>query len=572
MSGVRYQPFEHGAVTLLPGMLQRRRDLNRYYLMSLDSDALTFNHRFEAVLCQTHRDHPQHGGWEQPGCQLKGHFLGHWLSAAARTYAETGDEQLKAKADGIVADLKKCQDQNGNGWAGSIPEKYLEKVVRKQGVWAPHYTLHKILMGLYEMYAVAGNELALQIMIDFAEWFHRWTSQFDREQMDDILDYETGGMLEAWGDLYGVTKDPKHLDLIERYYRGRLFEPIRRGEDPLSLRHANTMIPEVIGAARAWEVTGDPKYREIAEKFWDAVVPDRMYATGGHTHGEVWSEPGKLAGTLVEENQELCTVYNMMWLTKYLFQWTGDPKYADYYERNLYNGVLSAHHPGTGMFTYYHSFKTGGRKKWGSRTESFWCCYGTGVQAIAELSNGIYFHNKNSVIVNVYAPSRVVWRRRSADVTITQETQFPDEETTRFAVSCSKPQVFTLALRIPWWASEGVELKVNGEASAATFEPSSYQELSRKWRDGDTVELTLPMPLRAWPMPDDASLVAVMHGPLVLAGLTDRDVELRGDPEDAASWVQPADDGRTFRAGKLAMVPMHRVVDERFGIYFPQKG
>ena len=562
----QFKAFPRGQVQLLDGELKRRFDVNRHYLMSLSSDALLFAHRLEAVLANSFRNEPLHGGWEAPSCQLRGHFLGHWLSAAARIWAATGDEQIKAKADGIVAALAECQARNGDGWAGSIPPKYLETAVNKHYVWAPHYTLHKTLMGLYEMHRYGGSEQALDVMIKWADWFHTWTGRFSRDEMDDLLDVETGGMLEAWADLYGVTGDPKHRDLIERYVRRRLFDPVADGEDVLSEKHANTMIPEAYGAARAAEVLDENGLRTVAIAFWDAVVPSRMYATGGHTHAEMWSKPNELAGTLVKDNQELCTVYNMMWLTKRLFGWTGDPKYADYYERNLVNGILSAQHPDTGMFTYYHSFKTGGVKKWGTRAESFWCCYGTGVQANAELPNGIYFHAGDTLVVNLLAPSRVEWN----GLTLTQQTAFPEEATSRITVEGTCTGEKEIWIRVPWWATSNPSITVNGKPQTG-LKPSSYCEIKRAWKAGDTIEINYPMTLWPCPTPDDANLVATMYGPMALAGVTQDDLPIKGNPADPSTWLEQRDGLRFCTKGQqtdLDLIPMKRIINEKFGIYF----
>ena len=569
--------FPRRQVQLLDGELKQRFELNRYYLMSLSSDALLFNHWHEAAGRGGLEQGPSgHGGWERTECELRGHFLGHWLSAAARVWAATGDEQIKAKADAIVAELARIQDRNGNGWAGSIPEKYLDKIVKKQQIWAPHYTLHKTLMGLWEMFKHAANAQALDVLVKFADWFHRWTAPFSRDEMDDILDYETGGMLEVWANLYGHTGDAKHRDLVERYDRRRLFDPVARGalpprDDVLSNRHANTMIPEIYGAARAAEALAaqggdDERFRTIALAFWDAVVPARMYATGGHTAWEAWSKPNELAATLVANNQELCTVYNMMWLAKYLFRWTGDVKYADYYERNLLNGILSAQHPDTGMFTYYHSFKTGGVKKWGSRTQDFWCCYGTGVQAFAELPSGIYFHNDDTLVVNLLAPSRVEWN----GLTLTQTTAFPRETTSRIAVEGATSGEKSVWIHVPWWAGSDAAITVNGTPQPG-LEPSSYCEITRAWKAGDTIEINRPMRLHAVPMPDDPNLVAPMYGPLVLAGLVQQDTPIKGNPKDPTTWLEQTG-GLHFRTrgqqANLDLIPMKDVVNQKFGIYF----
>ena len=393
-----------GSVRLLPVVnrpgstpsFSQRAELNRNYVMSLANEHLLQNHYLEAGLWQT-RGQPQgiHWGWESPTCQVRGHFLGHWLSAAARIWAATGDVEVKAKADRIVSELGRCQQENGGEWVSPFPEKYRLWNARGKTVWAPQYVVHKTLMGLNDMGAFAQNEQALDILANAARWFHRWTGQFSREELDDILDVETGGMLEAWADLYGATGREEHLDLVHRYDRPRLFDRLLAGEDALTNRHANTTIPEAHGAARAWEVTGEQRWRDIAFAYWDQAVTKRgYYATGGQNCGEFWTAPNELSARLGDKTQEHCTVYNMMRLAEYLLRWTGDVQYADYWERNLVNGILAQQHPATGMISYFLPLNPGATKNqtnlprlektyWGSPTDDFWCCHGSLVQAHA---------------------------------------------------------------------------------------------------------------------------------------------------------------------------------------------
>ncbi|MCJ7738077.1 MAG: glycoside hydrolase family 127 protein, partial [Anaerolineae bacterium] len=314
--------FPLDQVQLLRGEPKRRYDLNRSYVMSLTNRSLLQNFYLEAgllrgILRATSHGDPDvgddwHWGWESPTCQLRGHFLGHWLSAAARMYATTGDIEAKAKADTIVAELARCQERNGGEWVFSIPEKYYDWIAQGHRVWAPQYTVHKTLMGLVDMAKFTGSEQAVEILERTAKWFTRWTGQFSREELDDILDVETGAMLEAWADLYGITGDPEHLELMRRYDRPRLFERLLAGEDPLTNRHANTTIPEAHGAARAYEVTGEERYRRIVEAYWKCAVTDRgTFCTGGQTNGEIWTPATKLGTRLSDKTQEHCTVYNM---------------------------------------------------------------------------------------------------------------------------------------------------------------------------------------------------------------------------------------------------------------------
>ena len=341
------------------------------------------------------------------------------MPPAAAIAANTGDQEIKGKADYIISELARCQQENGGEWAGSIPEKYLDWVVRGKPVWAPHYTLHKTLMGLWEMYAVGGNAQALEILVRWARWFHRWSGQFSREQMDHILEAETGGMLEVWANLYGLTGEREHYELIQRYDRRRLFDPLLAGEDVLTNMHMNTTIPEVQGAARAWEVTGEPRWRQIVDAYWRSGVTERgHYITGGQTNGEVWSPPNALSSRLGFRTQEHCTVYNMMRLADCLLRWTDDPRYADYWERNLWNGILAQQHPETGMIAYFLPLYAGAEKVWGTPTEDFWCCHGSLVQAHTNYANHIWYEHASGLTLSQYIPSELTWQRDGQPVTL----------------------------------------------------------------------------------------------------------------------------------------------------------
>jgi len=581
-----FRPIPPGQIRLLPGMFQQRFDLNRRYLLSLRSENLLQNHYLEAGLWGP-RTRPEdcHWGWESPTCQVRGQFLGHWLSAAARIYASTGDPELKGKADWIVSELARCQQENGGEWAGSIPEKYLDWVARGKSVWAPHYVLHKTLMGLYDMVAYAGNEQALDIMVRWARWFHRWTGQFSREQMDDILDVETGGMLEAWANLYGITGKQEHLDLVYRYDRPRLFERLLAGEDPLTNRHANTTIPEAHGAARAYEVTGEERWRKIVEAYWRCAVTERgFFCTGGQTTGEVWTPPFEFAARLGDKNQEHCVVYNMMRLADYLLRWTGDVTYADYIERNLYNGILAQQHPETGMVAYFLPLQAGSKKIWGTPTNDFWCCHGTLVQAHTLHNAYVYYQDDEGLIVCQYIPTTLEWRWDNVPVKVKQtfdseaSTSRPQRWVVELSVHCEQPTTFTLKLRLPWWISGPAHALVNGEPTMVSAGPSGYHEIRRTWQ-ADTVRLVLPQSLSTCPLPDEPETVAFMDGPVVLAGLCDEERTLYGDrerpetilaPDNEREWWfwRPGYRARGQERG-LRFLPLYEIRDERYTVYFP---
>ncbi len=582
-------PFPYSSVNLLPGPVETRADLNRAYLMSLRNPDLLQNHYLEAGLWST-QDNPQvgHGGWEAPTCQVRGQFLGHWLSAAARQAATTGDAELKAKAGSIVAELARCQQENGGEWVGSIPEKYLDWLGRGKRVWAPQYVLHKTLMGLYEAAALLQNELALDVLKKAAAWFYRWSGQFSAQRWDEMLDVETGGMQELWADLYGLTGEEQHLELMLRYEHRRLFERLLAGEDALTNQHANTTIPEAQGAARAWEVTGEAHWRQVVEAYWNQTVTRRgAYCTGGQTNGEIWSPPMQLSARLGSETQEHCVVYNMMRLSEYLYRWTGDPLYADYWERNFYNGILAQQHPDTGMVAYFLPLGPGSVKRWGSPTGHFWCCHGTLVQAQASHTRSIYYEqNGGSLVVSQYIPSQLSWTRPDGPVSVrlkqdpqTASVSRPATDRYLLHIECARPTEFDLKLRLPAWLSGEAAVSVNGGIPLLVDgKQTPFAGLHRAWQS-DTVQVDLPRPLTTCSLPDEPETVAFMDGPVVLAGLLSEERTLYGVRQQAESLLTP-DDERKWNGWKpgyrvqhqprgLRFIPLYEVRDEVYTVYFP---
>ena len=623
-------------VTLMDGDLKRREKANRDYLMRLSSDNLLLNYRLEAARpTENYGAVPQkiHGGWEFPTCQLRGHFLGHWLSAAALHYYETGDMELKAKADAIVDELAECQKDNGGEWVASIPEKYFHWIGRGKQIWAPHYTVHKTFMGLLDMYRFAGNEKALAIADRFADWFYRYSGSFTQEQFDDVLDFETGGMLEIWATMLEIYPGDKYRTLLNRYYRARLFDRLLAGEDPLTNMHANTTIPEVIGCAKAYEVTGEERWRKIVEAYWKCAVTDRgTYATGGQTLGEIWTPKGNLSARLGDRNQEHCTVYNMMRLAEFLLRWTKNPSYADYLERNLYNGVMGqaywegglSHglddgHPHRGLLTYFLPMRAGGRKGWATETEDFFCCHGSVVQANASLNRSIYYQDGNEILVCQYFDSSAMFTVDGRQVEIQQKedhlsgsfhlsstsparqsissvtSEYPNHPNAKMiyllvkmghnSVSCAdNPSChITISLRIPSWISAEPQLTLNGEPISPTQSgettSGSFISLDRDWSDGDTIGLLLRKTIRLERLPGDESLAAFTYGPEVLVGLTDEERVIRLDPtcpektlvhDTEREWGAWHE---TFKAKgqekAIRFIPVKNVGYDQYTMYFP---
>ena len=596
-------PTPLGSVSLLPGLFQHRFDLNHKYLHSLRNENLLQNHYFEAGLwAPAGKPGDIHWGWESPNSMVRSHFVGHWLAASARIARTIGDKALEARVEQVVAELGRCQDANGGEWVGGIPEKYLHWITQGVPIWAPHYIVQKTLMGLVETYRITGNEQALEIVINAGRWFTKWIGAMSPDEIDSLLDFETNAMLELWADVYEITGADEHADLMQRYYHRHLFDPLLAGDDVLTNQHANMTIPEIHGAARAYEVTGDEKWRAIVEAYWHQAVTVRgAYATGAQTSAEVWGPPGELSARLSDNTQEHCTVFNMNRLAAYLLRWTGDAVYADYRERNLYNGILAAQHPQTGMVTYYLPLRAGGRKTWSTPTESFWCCVATLVQAHAIHADDVWYTDSaGEPVLAQYVSSQFRWDAPGGPVTLRQTIESrpgdpgkvdyaakrpvrrPDADVYEIDVDCDAPQEFSLSLRLPAWQSGPAVADVNGERMTLPHAPGTFHALRRTWNN-DHIRLEIPKRIVAEPLPDAPDTVAFVDGPIVLAGLCDHERTLRGDIADPTTMLTPdaerALDGafqqNTYRTRGIdhgfRFVPLHTIADEAYSVYFPVK-
>lgn len=480
------KPAEKGSVKILPGVFRERMDVNRQYLLELDTNCLLQNFYLEAGIILPGLqvvDNPEtanlHWGWEAPTCQLRGHFLGHWISAAAKLIAADGEPELRVKLDNIVSELARCQELNGGEWVGSIPEKYFTRLIKNQYIWSPQYVMHKTIVGLSDAYIYAGNTQALDILSHLSDWYITWTEKAAETNPHAVYAGEEAGMLEVWAQLYQLTKDEKYLTLAKRYADAGLFRKLKEGKDSLTNCHANASIPFTHGAAKMYEITGDSDWLEVVKLFWKAAVTDRgMFSTTGMNAGEFWVPPHMQGHFLGSNDQEFCTVYNMVRTASYLLKYTGEAQYADYIERALYNGFLAQQNAQTGMPAYFLPLGAGSRKKWGTKTRDFWCCHGTMVQVQTLYPELVWFTDGDKITAAQYIPSEFTAEMNGANVTVSQTTgmkyyndqAFFDEKDDgqmsrwllKFSVKCDKPVRFTLSLRVPEWA-KGVELEVNGK-------------------------------------------------------------------------------------------------------------
>jgi DUF1680 family protein len=491
---------------------------NRSFLYSIPNDRLAHNFRVTAGLPS---DATPLGGWEAPDCELRGHYVGHYLSACALLHASTGDQFILTKANDLVAILAECQRPVGSGQAGYLgayPTTFYDRLREYKDVWAPFYTYHKILAGLIDMYQLTGNQQALGIALKMADWADVYSQSVvaagGAEAWQKVLLVEQGGMMESAWNLYGITGDARYKTLAIRFEHHKMLDPLAANQDQLSGNHANTNIPKIIGTAHGYQLTGDPRYEAISGNFHKIVTEHHAYCTGGTSNGEVWHDPNAVATQLGFSAEECCCSYNMMKLTRQLFARQPDAKLFDYYERLLYNVRLGTQDR-NGMLQYYVSLKPGLYKTFGDGFDAFYCCTGTGSEEYAKLNDSIYFHSDDTLYVNLFIPSRLTWKERG--LTLRQTTDYPKAGRITLIIDEAPTLPTTLKIRVPYFATTPVAVAINNLPQTIPSAPSSYLPLTRAWKAGDVITFDVPLTLHVDTAPDDPQVQAAMYGPLVLA-------------------------------------------------------
>lgn len=489
-------------VTLLDTYEQNAFNLEVKYLKSLDADKLL---KGFCEIAGIELDAEKYGGWETSAIQ--GHTLGHYLTATAQAFASSGDEDFKKITDYMISVLAKCQAENG--YLAAIPESHYTQLETgdTKGTWVPWYSMHKILVGLVSVYEFTENKQALRVASKLGDWVYSRTSKWSPEMQATVLNVEYGGMNDALYDLYKFTKSEKHLSAAHSFDEITLFEPLYNSEDILNGKHANTTIPKIKGALNRYLVTGEEYYLQVAKNFWDIVISNHTYITGGNSEWEHFGEPKILDGERTNCNCETCNTYNMLKLTRDLFKITGDTKYADYYENTFINAILSSQNPKTGMTTYFQPMATGYFKVYSTPYDHFWCCTGSGMENFSKLGDSIYFYNAESLYVNRFTSSTVEWAEKG--LKIIQETNLP---TVKFTINGSNKA--KIALRIPDWTNNPI-VKINGVE--IDFKAENNLVILEKGWNNDTIEYTLPMQITVHPLPDNKNAVAFKYGPYVLS-------------------------------------------------------
>ncbi len=603
-------PFPLADVRLLDGPFKHAEQTNLQYLLAMEPDRLLAPYRREAGLPLKTESY---GNWESSG--LDGHIGGHYVTALALMYASTGNETALKRLNYMIDELKKCQDKNGNGYLGGIPDgddawKALAKGQIKvdnfslNDKWVPWYNLHKTYAGLRDAYLYAGNETAKAMLIKLSDWALQLTESLSDEQMELMLRSEYGGMNEIFVDVADITGDKKYLALAKRFSHRHLLNPLLQHEDQLNGMHANTQIPKVIGFKRIADATNDKKWNAAAQFFWETVVEKRSVAIGGNSVKEHFHPADDFQPMIEEiEGPETCNTYNMLKLSKLFYESSGSLTYLDYYERGLYNHILSSQHPDTGGLVYFTPMRPNHYRVYSQVDKAMWCCVGSGIENHGKYGELIYAHQGNQLYVNLFIPSTLNWRAKK--ITLRQETAFPDAEQSTIHIEADGN--FTLNLRYPSWVAKGaLVVRVNGKAVNVKAKPGQYVQIKRAWRTGDKVSVDLPMHTRLESMPDQSPYYAVLHGPVVLAAKTqpfpaeklqyfaddsrmghiaqgqlcplDAAPTFVTDDKDFLTKITPvAGKSLTFRAPvmegdqarQVELIPFFRLHDSRYTLYWP---
>ncbi|MBS1603014.1 MAG: glycoside hydrolase family 127 protein [Bacteroidetes bacterium] len=580
--GQDVQPFPLSDVRLLESPFLSAQQTDAKYILSLNEDRLLAPYLKDAGLTPLA---PNYGNWESQG--LDGHIAGHYLSAVAQLYAATGDTVFRGRLDYMLGWLEKCQDRNGDGYVGGIPDGkglWREIAAGRVGAiwsrWAPWYNLHKLFSGLEDVWLLTGDERARRIVVGLADWCLNLTSGLSDGQMQQMLGNEQGGMNEVLANLSVITGDRKYLTLARRFSHQAILRPLERGEDSLTGLHANTQIPKVTGFMRIGMLSGDSSWQRAAKFFWNEVTQRRSVVFGGNSVREHFNPVDDFSGMLESrEGPETCNSYNMLKLTKLLFLSDARSSYMDYYERTLYNHILSSEDP-KGGFVYFTPIRPNHYRVYSSAQESFWCCVGTGMENHGKYGELLYAHSKHALYVSLFIPSVLDWREKG--LVLTQRTSFPFAEQTTLVVAAKRAQRFVLRLRRPSWLGGEEIVRVNGKQVKVMVGKDGYLSVDRMWKDKDSVDVSLPMRTRAEGLPDGSHWVAFLRGPVVLAAPTGTE-DLAGLWADSSRWghiargrLVPLDKAPMLAIDDLStakppagLVPFFQIHESRYILYWP---
>ena len=603
--------FKLQDVQLLDSPFKHAEELNKAYLLEMDADKLLAPFLREAGLPAKSGSYTN---WENSG--LDGHIGGHYLSALSLMYASTGDKQINSRLEYMLSELKKCQEANGNGYIGGVPgskamwDEIAAGKINAGGFslnnkWVPLYNIHKTYAGLRDAYLVAGKKDARDMLVAMTDWAIELTAGLSDEQMQDMLRSEHGGLNEVFADVAAITGNEKYLNLAKRFSHHFVLNPLIEERDALTGMHANTQIPKVIGFKRIADLESNQTWDKASRFFWESVVTNRSVTIGGNSVSEHFNHVKDFSRLITSiEGPETCNTHNMLRLTGMLYRTNPQSKYIDYYERALYNHILSSQNPRTGGLVYFTQMRPGHYRVYSQPHTSMWCCVGSGIENHSKYGEMIYAHNNKELYVNLFIPSVLQWRDKKTE--IRQENNFPFQGKTTITVNPRGRKRFTLKLRNPEWAKNNkVIIRVNGKEYAAANE-NGYFTINKRWRRGDRVEMEMPMQIVAEQLPDRSNYYSFLYGPIVLAAKTSTEgqtglfaddsrgghiahgpqVPLRkmplvvSDPDQITSLIRPVE-GKplTFRinglypeeyAAGMQLIPFFSLHESRYIIYWPQ--
>jgi len=513
--------FDLGDVKLLSSRFTQNMEREEKWILSISNKQLLHSFRTNAGIFDANEggyfDIKKLGGWESLDCELRGHTTGHILSGLALLYATTGEQKFKLKADSLVSGLAEVQKTlNQGGYLSAFPQELINRNLEGKKVWAPWYTLHKIYSGLIDQYLYCNNAQALEILKGMSAWTYQKLKPLSAAQRTTMLRNEFGGINESFYNLYAITGNPDDKWLAEYFYHNEMLDPLKEKKDILDKKHANTYIPKLIGLTRKYEIDGIEGGDAIPGFFWETVVNHHSFATGSNSDKEKFFKPDSQSEHLTGYTAESCNVYNMLKLTRHLFTHSADIKYADYYEKALYNHILGQQDPNTGMIAYFLPMMAGAHKVYSTPDSSFWCCVGSGFENQAKYGESIYYHSKKELYINLFVPSILNWKEKG--FILKQETAFPENGKIMFTIDQAPSSEVDLKLRYPGWASGGAVVLLNGKKISLRQKPGSYISISHKWKKGDRIDIDYPMQLNTIPTNDSPDRMAFAYGPIVLAG------------------------------------------------------
>lgn len=577
--------FSNKDVILTGSWIKQRESLNTDYLHKLDPDRLLHNFRVNAGIKS---DAKPLEGWEAPGIGLRGHFVGHYLSACASLIEKNGDTLLQRRISYMVDALWDCQQKLGGKYLSAFPEKdFTTLETRFSGVWAPYYTYHKIMQGLLDVYTLTGNKKAYTMVLNMADYVSQRMEKLSPEAIEKMLytvnanpPNEPGGMNDVLHNLYAVSKDPAHLKLASVFDRKWFSQPLYEGQDILPGLHSNTHLPLVIGFAQRYENTDDTYYRDATAKFWDILIHHHTFVNGSSSGprpvattptsrtAEHWGVADILSTTLTNEIAESCVTHNTQKITATMFRWTAIPECADVYMNTFYNAVMALQNSEDGTCVYHLPLKSPTTKKFLKETD-FRCCNGSTIEAFTHLNSNIYFYNDRNIWVNLYIPSEVKWKTQG--VTISQTGNFPSDPNVQLTVSTKKTSRFALNLFVPSWANSKTKVLINGKPVSMDIKPLSYITLNRSWKNGDKIELTFDYTFYIKPMPDNQNIVALYYGPVLLAFETGKELFLKGDNSNILNSISKDGSGMIFTlkndGSEYRLLPFYEILNSTYGVY-----